>query len=694
MSALTACATAVFIASAISAQAEVPYAVSHSFSATGTTNPGSLIQGSDGNFYAVTTFGGAFNGGTLLKATPSGAFTTLYDFAGSPDGAYPDGLVQGADGNLYGITLNGGSEGNGTVFERTPNGIVTVLHSFLCADGCFPTKLVQASDGNLYGTTEDGGPEIVVDGFPVPSHGNIFRIAPDGTFTVLYRFGGLDAGWFAATFFQASDGNFYGTTWLGGLGDAGTIFRMTLDGTITDPASHWGRTLPVSVRLVLGRDGNFYGTLQSSVGGGDGAVFKMTPAGVLTVLHAFNGSSGNGDGSSPGPLLQAADGNIYGLTYYGGNDVPSPSGSGDGTVFRILPDGTVSTLYAFTAGTDGVMPLSLIQANDGNLYGTTAAPPYHGSVFRLTTDGTLTTIASAFAGFDGATPSAALIKGPDGNLYGTTTEGGRFYLGTAFRATPSGATTVIHSFDGTDGGTPRAALLSGPDAAFYGTTAGGGPSNLGTVFRLTADGVLTTLHAFTGGADGASPFAGLVLGADGALYGTTRDGGPYDFGTIFRVTPGGAYSALYQFSGGGDGGHPLAALVLGTDGAFYGTTSIAGASNAGTTFRFTPPHGLATLHAFSGTDGTGRDGAYPQASLLQANDGNFYGTTYAGGAFGVGTIFRMTPDGDVMSIHAFAGSGKGDGANPLAALIQGSNGLLYGTTSSGGTSPAPSFNRR
>jgi uncharacterized repeat protein (TIGR03803 family) len=201
---------------------------------------------------------------------------------------------------------------------------------------------------------------------------------------------------------------------------------------------------------------------------------------------------------------------------------------------------------------------------------------------------------------------------------------------------------------------------------------------------MAPDGTLAVLHAFTGGTDAAAPYAALVRGRDGNFYGTTRDGGPLNFGTVFRVSPAGAYAGLYQFAGGYDGGHPLAALALGTDGDLYGTTSITGAFNAGTAFRITSQGRLTILHAFRGTDGTGRDGSYPQAALLQAADGNFYGTTYAGGTFGHGTIFRMTADGAVTILHAF--TGVDDGANPVAPLIQGRDGNFFGTTTNGGSS--------
>jgi uncharacterized repeat protein (TIGR03803 family) len=680
------CLAVAALCSVRAANAQVPFEVLHYFPIATSPYPNALVQAADGSFYGTTFSGGAFGVGTAFKMTPSGTVTILHDFADNPDGASPYGpLVQATDGNFYGITYLGGSGEQGTVYKMTPTGAVTVLHSFLCAvDGCYPEAgLIQAADGNLYGTASYGGPVQSVDGFNPGSWGNLFRITPKGTFAVLHWFSSLDPAGYgpAATLLQVADGSFYGTTAFGGGRDSGAVFKMASDGTVS--VVHIFIEGLFSSAFVQGADGNFYGALNTGccLPGSDGAVFKMTPTGLLTVLHYFTAT--NGDGAYPSGLLRAADGNFYGTTSSGGD---GDEFSGHGTVFRMTPDGTVSTLYTFTDGADGAYPGPLIQGSDGNLYG--ADPVWYGTVFRVTTAGVLATLANGFPGFEGFTPQAALIEGTDGNLYGTTAQGGRNYIGAVFRVTLSGATTVVHSFTGTDGASPRAALLQAPDGNFYGTASAGGASNLGTVFRMAPDSTVTVLHAFTGGTDGASPYAALVGGLDGNFYGTTRDGGALNFGTVFRVTPAGAYTVLYQFAGGYDGGHPLAALVLATDGNFYGTTSITGAFNAGTAFRITSQGTLTILHAFSGTDGTGRDGSYPQAALLQARDGNFYGTTYAGGMFGDGTLFRMTVDGAVRVLHAFRGTiygrtgPSGDGANPVAPLIQGADGNLYGTASS------------
>jgi len=302
-----------------------------------------------------------------------------------------------------------------------------------------------------------------------------------------------------------------------------------------------------------------------------------------------------------------------------------------------------------------------------------------------------TTIHS-FDGTDGQDPIAALVDGGDGRLYGTTSVGGTSGggvvnpAGTIFAIEPDGDFETLYTFEFqvTGDGSFAPVLFSG--GSIFGTSRGSG-SFKGNVFRL--DGDFTNLHTFTGyfgGADGGHPESALVDGADGYLYGTTSDGGASDLGTIYRVSAAGDYELLHSFSGGvgaKDGGLPRAALVRGSDGALYGTTSILGPSqpNAayGTVFRFVPgTPGVTTLHVFRGV----ADGEGPNATLVKIPGGDLYGTTGSGGAFSAGTLFRISESGDFESLHAFGGV-AGTGRYPVG-LTLGSDGNLYGATNSGG----------
>ncbi|MGE5212316.1 MAG: choice-of-anchor tandem repeat GloVer-containing protein [Nitrospirota bacterium] len=349
---------------------------------------------------------------------------------------------------------------------------------------------------------------------------------------------------------------------------------------------------------------------------------------------------------------------------------------------------TLTTLHSFN-GVDGSSPESaLVQGSDGNFYGTTPAGGAHGkgTVFKIDAAGMVITLHS-FSGSpgDGAVPVGGLVQGSDGNFYGTTASGGAFFQGTVFRMTPSGAITVLHSFNSffSEGAVPVAGLVQGSDDNFYGTTAVGGDHFQGTVFELDAAGNLTTLHSFSGSPnDGANPVAGLVQGTDGNFYGTTPSGGEHFQGIVYRISQGAGFTVLHSFSGYPvEGGVPFAALVQGNDGNFYGTTAVGGTHFKGTVFKIDAAGTLSTLHSFSGSGG---EGANPVAGLVQANDANFYGSTVLGGTNRRGTLFSIDATGNFTTLHSFSGS-PNEGALPFAGVVQGNDGNLYGTTALGGT---------
>jgi uncharacterized repeat protein (TIGR03803 family) len=343
----------------------------------------------------------------------------------------------------------------------------------------------------------------------------------------------------------------------------------------------------------------------------------------------------------------------------------------------------LDVLASFGADGAGNPQASLMQATDGSLYGTTPQGGAFnaGAVFKLT-GGTVTVLYSFTGGTDGAYPYAGLIQGTDGNLYGTTFQGGDSNAGTVFQLTPGGTLTTLFAFTGgTDGGYPYAPLIQATNGNFYGTTLQGGASNAGTVFQLApGSAVAVVLYAFTGGEDGAYPYAGLIQGMDGNFYGTTSQGGISAAGTVFQLTPAGTVAVVYAFTGGTDGAYPIAGVIQGTDGNLYGTTLQGGASGVGTVFQLTPAGTLTILNELTG----GADGAYPIAGVIQGTDGNFYGTAYSGGVSDAGTIFQVTPAGVLTVLHSFTGGL--DGAYPYGGLIQGTDGNLYGTTQSGGDS--------
>jgi len=381
---------------------------------------------------------------------------------------------------------------------------------------------------------------------------------------------------------------------------------------------------------------------------------------TFTSLFSFN----NTDGGSPqGSLVQAANGNLYGTTTLGGLNNNQFCIEGCGTVYEITPNGKLTTIYNFC---------SLSNCTDGYW------------------------------------PQGALILSTDGNLYGVTQNGGvnikcnpitnAIGCGTVFKITPSGTLTTLYSFNYSDGADPYAPLVRSADGNFYGVTGYGGKEDCadgcGTVFRLTPQGFQTTLYYFQY-TDGAFPVAAVIQGSDGNFYGTTSFGGAHgscDYGegcgTVYKITSSGELTTLYNFNATG-GYRPSAALIQASDGNFYGTTAYGGDTSpqcggsefgCGIAFEMTSEGVLTTLHTFDFADG-----AYPYGALVQGADGNFYGTTEAGGPNVYGSVFKMTASGTVTTLHDFCSQPDcPDGAGLLAGLFQGTNGKFYGTTQAGG----------
>jgi uncharacterized repeat protein (TIGR03803 family) len=361
----------------------------------------------------------------------------------------------------------------------------------------------------------------------------------------------------------------------------------------------------------------------------------------LHVMYSFPDING---GASPHTgLIKDAQGNLYGTTFLGGG-----YSTGNGTVFKLAPDGTETLLHAF----------------EGGFYG------------------------------DGDYPDAPLIVDGSGNLFGTTQAGGidggcgMNGCGTVFEIAPDGIETELYIFNGgNDGASPMSALLPDGKGGFYGTASGGGANRLGTVFHLSSRGKETVLHAFAGGNDGDSPQTGLIEDKAGTMYGTTNRGGggcaDPGCGTVFKIAPDGTEIVLYAFTGGSDGGNPIASLILDKAGHLYGTTEFGGTaggcggSGCGTVFKLAPNGTLRVLYTFTG----GSDGGQPGASLIRDAQGNLYGTTLFWGA-GFGVVFKITQGGSEQVLHSFTDGN--DGAYPWCDLLKVGKNKLVGSTSGGG----------
>lgn len=628
-----------------------------------------LIPDAQGNLYGTTPWGGAQGGGSLFKMTPDGTIATLYPFDYEV-GSNPDaGITAGNDGNFYGILHQGGPGNYGGIYKVTPAGEFTMLHQFTGGeDGNRPvSRLLLASDGNFYGTTMEGGANGL---------GTFFRITSDGVFTTLTHWAEDSVGWAPeGDIIEGADGNFYGThrnDIASPYRQSGTVYRVTPAGQASLVGSFAG--LPSMnfcnpSSLIQASDGNFYGV---TTGGGSffqGTIFKMTPDGSITLLVEFNGSIFEPNG----PLFEGPDGDLYGTSYYGGD-------LGEGTVFKVSKTGAV-TIVSHLGGNSGgpERPLSgLILSPDGSFLGATSSGGSHdlGTVFRMTPTGE-TTVLGSFNGYPSHSPNNKLLQTSDGSWYGTTAQGGT--MGNAiFKMAPdktlSTVTEYYEPFAGSSYYQP--ALVEGADGRIYGANAFGGEPGYGSIFRITPEGSLEDFFSFEE-ADGRTP-NGLIVGPDGNFYGTTRDGGSDYSGTLFKLTPGGDFSQLAEFKWL-DHGQPNPAILLATDGNFYATSENGGPSDIGAISKVTPEGAVSTLTPFDDPDYSyGR----PSAGLVEASDGNFYGLLPSSGPDGAGAIYRVTPEGEKTTLLTF---NIDNGAEPAGELVEGPDGALYGVTTYGGT---------
>ena len=386
----------------------------------------------------------------IAQTPPPTAFKVIHAF-GVTENALPTGwLTQAQDGTLFGVSTGGGTFGQGAIFTLSTTGQYAVIHSFGSAspaaqspDGRYPSSgLALAPDGNLYGTTPQSGAN---DG------GTAFRITPAGAFTTLVAFGG---------------GNAAGTEPL--------------------------------APLALGSDGNFYGTTYASPNGA-GAVFRLSPGGAITVLHEFASDGSEGE-QATGAIARTADGSVYGTTSIGGFNQTE----GDGTVFKIDPNGVFSILYFFpytaTNAISGLTPSA-----DGTFYGITlVAPFYSGEAFSITPVGTFSVLHNFGCSCgtpDGSEPVGSLTLASDGYFYGVTAYGGTSNHGTIFRMTPAGEVTPLHSFSGADGDDPAGGVIEGLDGRFYGMTSGVF-THIATIYSLTLPPFVAPASAAAFAADG------------------------------------------------------------------------------------------------------------------------------------------------------------------------------------------------
>jgi uncharacterized repeat protein (TIGR03803 family) len=413
------------------------------------------------------------------------------------------------------------------------------------------------------------------------------------------------------------------------------------------------------------------------------AAFLLSGAAVSTQAQSFsalyefpqNGSLGSD--ISQMSMIQATDGNFYGTTY-GGGDYTGESG-GAGTIFRVTLSGQLTQLWAFGCDKNGNCPNGrspeggVVQAKDGNFYGTTAAGGTYGqgTVYKLTPQGVLTTLHSFCHSPNTCSPDDG--AGPFGALIEASNGAlyGTTTTGTAFKTTRSGTFTLLSALPGGS----DSALMQVPGGDLYGTTVAGGANNEGTVFKMSLRGKVTTLYSFCAQqphcADGAQPLAGLVQGANGDLYGTTSVGGTgSDYGTVFKITRNGAFTSLVSFQAGSTPANPFAPLILASDGTLYGTTLYGGQPANGFVFQIANDT-LANVYPLTGVNGC--VGGTPYGGLVQSTNGSFYGSDDSGACVDSGTLFAFS-----NNLGPFVQPIPTYGAPGAKIILQGSN--LSGAT--------------
>jgi len=450
---------------------------------------------------------------------------------------------------------------------------------------------------------------------------------------------------------------------------------------------HSFQTLPHGNRphaaLIRDAAGNLYGTTLSGGSANFGVVYRIDASGQEKVLYSFLGGS---DGANPcGGLTHDSAGNLYGTTYAGGQTNPY-GGASIGIIYKLDATGKETVLGRFSdPGAPGGNPASgVIRDSAGNLYGTTTLGGYYGTnnfgygtVYKFDTSGKFTLLHAFTNGADGANPNAGVTMDSAGNLYGTTPKGGSAGYGIVYKIDTTGKETVLYTFTGgADGGSPYSGVMLDSAGDLFGTTQMGG-TGAGVVYKLSAAGKETVLHTFSGGSAGSAPYAGVIRDAEGNFYGTTigdngTDGGTAGASVVYKLDTKRNYTVLATNSGAAYGG-----LVRDPAGNLYGTVQSGEAMNAGLVYEVSGPAQQTVLYSFPAT----KDGANPYGSLIRDSAGNLYGTASEGGTTGNGTVFKLDSSGHETVLHNFTGA---DGSCPEAALVRDSAGNFYGTTLGGG----------
>lgn len=557
---------------------------------------GAPIQGTDGNLYFVTQYGGSTVNGALFRCTRAGVVTVVYSFSGGADGTAPLLLAQASDGDFYVEHTAGDGSYLKALSRITAAGVIAQVHRFAANEA--PAALIPGTSGTIYGINPGYSP-----------YASVFKFSSESGFQTIYQFGENEI---AAGSLRLSADVLYGiaTDRYQGFG---FVFRLPVSGSLTRLAEFRDGVAPFGPNggLVQAPDGTFYGTTTFGGAAGKGTIYKLAPDGKFEVLYEFTAAS---DGSRPTTLVRGGDGALYGIT--------AARAGRASTLFRLSDSGVFTTLdVAPGAATDDPGFFTLTVGADGVVYGTTAGGDRgFGYVFKLAPDGSPTKLYQFSGGVDGGRPHS-LIRATDGNLYGCTSSGGANRAGTLFRVTPSGSLTVIDNFSfGIFAPHPGYALVQGSDGNLYFAIAAESlpphSAEVGAALvGCTLDGAVIAFRTLS------IEVRRLIAGTDGKLYGIfVQPRGDYTSAgpeTVFSCTLAGSMTKLYQFNVSTEG-VGAQALVQGLDGKLYGTLAENGIARGGAVYQI-PPIPTGTLGNISS-----------RANVLSGNSALFAGFIVAG----------------------------------------------------------------
>ena len=618
---------------------------------------GNIIASDNSNVTLAISSGPGMLGGMTTVAAINGV-ATFSNLSLPADATY---TLTATDGNLNVATSD--------PFGVTPTAYVLKHVGYFGTNdtGAFPAGgLAVDASGDLFGAASQGG---------AFGKGTIYEIAHrSAAATALASFNGDDGATPQGGLVLDAAGDLYGVTTAGGAFGAGTIFEIIKgSGAITVLASfpHSNVTSPVRGDLAVDAAGDVFGAVASAGATGSGTIFEVVAgSGAITTLASFNGTNGSYPDTG---VVMDAEGNLYGAAGEGG-------AFQDGAVFELASgSSTITTLASFN-GTDGSFPLGkLALDSSGNLYGTTSdgGTANIGTAFEIVKgSGMITTLAS-FSAADGRHPQGDVALDANGNLYGIATQGGAMGVGTAFEIVKgSGAITTLAALTGGNGTGPVDGAVLDADGNLYGATSSG--PGAGKVYEIAqGSGMANTLASF-GYPDGTVP-QGLVVDSSGNLYGSASKGGSSNLGTVLGVADGSAGATTLDSFNGSNGSHPIGGLAIDSSGNLYGTTNLGGAFGDGTVFEVAAGSGtITTLATFNGKNGSG-----PDDGVTIDAAGNLFGTTAGGGAYGLGSVFKVARgSGVATTLASFTSSARGNVTGPL---VVDSGGNLYGTFAAGVT---------